>query len=558
MNKTKLSIWTMLSCTLSFIPAVNAQDDGMDGIDEDVFELSPFTVETDTDDGYQATSTLAGTRVRTDLKDLASSISVVTSVFLKDTGATSNESLLQYTTNTEVGGIYGNFAGVGNTQGIGEGNNLAAPSTNTRVRGLDAADNTRNYFLTDIPWDGYIVDRVDLQRGPNSILFGVGSPAGIINTGTIVPKFENSGKLENRIGSYGSSRNSIDYNHVLVEDVLAVRVAGLSENQKFKQKPAFEKDERGYAAITFQPDWFGPKVNTTLNANFERGKIRANRPRILTPVDQITTWWTGMGQQVYDANWAWGYGAQIDRGNAGKAALNSWVNNPWLGNEMDALTGGGIGFIYNNGDSNPAIIRATGTNNNYGIGPDGQIDRGIGSFVFGRLQDVAAYNEYTRNAEADALARGVANPFPGAASNFYKDIHLNNPNVFDFYNILIDGNNKREWSDWTAYNVSWAQTFFGNRFGYEFVYDYQNYSTGSYNLLGGRTFIGVDINTHTDLLPTEYPTAIPAAQGGGVPEPSTVTGGQLNPNVGRAYISGSSFQLVTGYDSRKYAFDRIR
>jgi outer membrane receptor protein involved in Fe transport len=162
--------------------------------DENVFELSPFTVQTDASVGYQATATLAGTRVRTDLKDLASSISVITSKFLEDTGARSNETLLQYTTNTEVGGIFGNFAGVGNTQGIGEGRNLTAPSTNTRVRGLDAADNTRNYFLSDVPWDAYNVDRVELQRGPNSILFGVGSPAGIINTATIVPFFENGGK----------------------------------------------------------------------------------------------------------------------------------------------------------------------------------------------------------------------------------------------------------------------------------------------------------------------------------------------------------------------------
>ena len=28
-----------------------------------------------------------------------------------------------------------------------------------------AADNTRDFFVTDIPWDSYNVDRVDIQRG---------------------------------------------------------------------------------------------------------------------------------------------------------------------------------------------------------------------------------------------------------------------------------------------------------------------------------------------------------------------------------------------------------
>ena len=79
--------------------------------------------------------------MRTDLKDLASSLSVVTKQFMNDIGAVNNTSLLTYTTNTEVGGLYGNFAGIGNTyiNGAAEtATNLVRPQTNTRVRGLDS------------------------------------------------------------------------------------------------------------------------------------------------------------------------------------------------------------------------------------------------------------------------------------------------------------------------------------------------------------------------------------------------------------------------------------
>ena len=58
---------------------------GQDAADEEVTVLSPFEVSPEEDRGYQASSTLAGTRMRTDLKDLASSVSVVTAQFLKDT-----------------------------------------------------------------------------------------------------------------------------------------------------------------------------------------------------------------------------------------------------------------------------------------------------------------------------------------------------------------------------------------------------------------------------------------------------------------------------------------
>ena len=60
--------------------------------------------------GWSASSTLAGTRLNTELRDAASSVAVVTKDFLKDVGATDNKGLLAYTTNSEVGGAKGNFA----------------------------------------------------------------------------------------------------------------------------------------------------------------------------------------------------------------------------------------------------------------------------------------------------------------------------------------------------------------------------------------------------------------------------------------------------------------
>ena len=166
--------------------------------DDETLVLSPFVVEASEDQGYTAKDTLAGTRVRTELKDVASAISVVTKQFLQDTGAKNSSDLLVYTPSTEVAGIRGNFSGVGGS-GIPQENTI---SHTTRVRGLDSADNTRDYFITDIPWDGFNTDRVDIQRGPNSILFGLGSPAGIINASINMAGFTDANKIENRIGSF--------------------------------------------------------------------------------------------------------------------------------------------------------------------------------------------------------------------------------------------------------------------------------------------------------------------------------------------------------------------
>lgn len=77
-----------------------------------VVTLSPFVVETTQDIGYLATSTLAGTRLNTSLKDVGAAVSVFTEEFLADIGVQNIEDILAYTASTEGGGVNGNFSGI--------------------------------------------------------------------------------------------------------------------------------------------------------------------------------------------------------------------------------------------------------------------------------------------------------------------------------------------------------------------------------------------------------------------------------------------------------------
>ena len=231
---------------LSSIVALHAQGTppsapsaGSEQADTETVILSPFVVDSSEDVGYQATSTLAGTRIRTDLADVGSAISVFTKEMISDLGGYNNETVLSYAVNTEVAGPRGNFSGA-NRSGpeghVGEGS-FANPNSNTRVRGLAEADNTRDFFLSDVPWDGYNTSRVDLQRGPNAILFGLGSPAGIINAATDQAQFWNKGTLGATFDEHGTQRYSLDYNRSLIDKQLAVRVALLDNHQKFQRTP---------------------------------------------------------------------------------------------------------------------------------------------------------------------------------------------------------------------------------------------------------------------------------------------------------------------------------
>ncbi|MFM9078737.1 MAG: hypothetical protein ACKOTE_01150, partial [Opitutaceae bacterium] len=89
------------------LPAVRAQvapatDTLRSAATEAPLTLTPFVVEEAEDRGYAATSTLAGTRLRTELRDVGAAISVVTAQFLADTASTNVRDLLVYTTNTEA------------------------------------------------------------------------------------------------------------------------------------------------------------------------------------------------------------------------------------------------------------------------------------------------------------------------------------------------------------------------------------------------------------------------------------------------------------------------
>jgi len=511
---TKNAHWPLLLIWLVFLPGnAIAQEAFTDLDEEDVYELSPFEVSTEGNDGYAATETLGGTRIRTDYRDLATPLTAVTSQFLEDTASTDNQTLLNYTTSTEVGGLYGNYGGLGNGQAVGDRSKLISPNNNTRVRGLDQADNTRNFFLTDIPWDSFNIDRIEIQRGPNSILFGVGSPAGIINATTIVAQMNgNSGKIENRYGQFNSNRVVADYNVEVIDDEFAVRVAGLYNDEKFRQKPAFNTDERLFATATFQKqllpkEWADP---TIIRLSYETAEVESNNPRILPPYDGITLWFEdnagdgvndliGFDKRVMDMFlYSQAGGGDPYRGAASATSVIDPFYQPGVSSiDGGNLNNGGIGFFFRNGESRPFFVsRQAPREYPGGLAADGSIDNSVSSSPYGTPMRVSGFNNYAVQLDRLDEVNGDPSRFPLASRGYYKDKSLTDPSIFDFYNYLIDGDNKREFKEWDAANLTVAQTFFNSRLGIEFVYDRQDYKEWRGGATWNNPYISIDINTN--------------------------------------------------------------
>ena len=66
---------------------------------QEVIELSPFVISSGEEKGYVATSSLAGSRMKTELKDIASQIDVLTPEFLADIGARNIADAVVYSSN---------------------------------------------------------------------------------------------------------------------------------------------------------------------------------------------------------------------------------------------------------------------------------------------------------------------------------------------------------------------------------------------------------------------------------------------------------------------------
>lgn len=265
---------------------------------DEAIVLSPFVVQNARDRGYHASSTLAGTRLNTPLSDIGAPVSVVTKEFLQDTGVTDINQLFLYTVSTEGSGLEGNFSA---TEAAGEvpvqDSSRARPQSATRVRGLVAVDLTRDYFLSTIPLEDYNVERIDISRGPNAILFGLGSPSGVTNGTLLKPSYrKNAFNLHLRAGDHESFRGVADANLVLVPDRVALRIATLGKETHWEQNPTFERDKRVFTAVKLNPF-----KDTTLLVNHENGAIKSRRPLTISPIDRLSTWFI-TGKPTWNAS----------------------------------------------------------------------------------------------------------------------------------------------------------------------------------------------------------------------------------------------------------------
>ncbi|MGH8020088.1 MAG: TonB-dependent receptor plug domain-containing protein, partial [Opitutaceae bacterium] len=205
--------------------------------DTDVISLTPFEVDASKDVGYTAVDSLAGGRQNTPVRVTPASVSSLTSTFLDDLSLTNLQDALKWGLNA----IPTNFRGGMNGGSGGEVFNYWSVSIrgDSKVQGGNPP--TKNYFPTFMAIDTYNVDRIEIDGGPNSILFGIGDIGGSLTAYTKNAQIGNAiTEATVRLSSYGGYRFTTDINRA-VTDNWAIRLNAVVADEKGWKDGDFRK-----------------------------------------------------------------------------------------------------------------------------------------------------------------------------------------------------------------------------------------------------------------------------------------------------------------------------
>jgi catecholate siderophore receptor len=184
-----------------------------------------FSIQPPKDDGYRADRIVSATRTEAELRDVPQAITVVTRDEMADRAVESLAEAVLYT------------PGVSFAQG--EGNRDAAVfrgNSTTADFFVDGLRDDVQYFR-----DLYNVERLEVLKGPNAMIFGRGGAGGVINRVSRAAGWDPARELHLEAGSEDHYRAAFDLGQG-VSDQVALRLAGMwQDSGSFRDHVTLER-----------------------------------------------------------------------------------------------------------------------------------------------------------------------------------------------------------------------------------------------------------------------------------------------------------------------------
>ena len=223
--------------------------------------------------GYVAKRAKTATKTDTPIIETPQSISVITADQMRDQNVQSVQDALRYS------------AGV-----VADQYGVDSRSDNISIRGMDGTqylDGLRqiNTYYQDIARpDPYTLERIEILRGPSSMLFGSGGVGGIVNLVTKRPQETAHGEIGVSLGNYDSKRIQADFTGPVADtDHLFYRLVFVGRDNGTQVDHTEDKRTIFAPSLT----WKNDKTSVTLLAQVQRNEV--NSTNQFLPISGILT-----------------------------------------------------------------------------------------------------------------------------------------------------------------------------------------------------------------------------------------------------------------------------
>ncbi|WP_408733441.1 TonB-dependent siderophore receptor [Pseudomonas sp. LS1212] len=209
-------------------------------------------------EGYNATHSQVATKTSTALLETSQSVSVVTRQQMDDQGSQTVSQAMRYTP-----GVLTNPYGATHRydyvamRGFNDGS-----VDNIYLDGLKSMGDSGTYSTMQV--DPYFLERIDILKGPSSVLYGRSSPGGLVALTSKKPLYEDYHQIQAMVGTQNQQGIGFDFSGPLDDDKrIAYRLTGLAD----KSDTQFDhnKEKRYALAPTISID-FSEDTSLTLQA----------------------------------------------------------------------------------------------------------------------------------------------------------------------------------------------------------------------------------------------------------------------------------------------------